>query len=69
MDRGVRSADGDVDGPVSGEFVELLHGEFVLLDGAVDETEGVVVDLGLLCCLPHLLLRLFELPNPMLTSW
>lgn len=33
---GARAPEGDVDGTVAAHAIELLHGEFVLLDGLVE---------------------------------
>ena len=69
MDYGVRSSKRDIDGTIPVQLIKLLDGELILLDGAVDKVEGVVIDLSLLCSLPHFLLGLFELSRSVVTSW
>ena len=69
MGAGVRSAERDVDGAVSGEVVELLDGEFVFADGFGEEGVGVLVDLDLFGSLPHFLFDFLELSGTAVTSW
>lgn len=37
MSDGLRPAQGDIDGAVSSNFIELFHGELILLDGLIEE--------------------------------